>query len=512
MIIEPNYICVGGTDTTPDVCTACSDGYSPNTDKDTCETVCGDGFRAGTEVCDDGNTDPSDGCATDCTAIDTGFVCSGGSPTTPDTCTECTTGYYQNTDKDTCVSQCGDGLRTPEETCDDNNTTPSDGCSADCMTIDAGYICTGGSISGADTCTECTDGLYPNTEKDTCEPTCGDGLRAGSEVCDDGNTDDSDGCNMDCTSIEDTYICTGGTTSSADTCSTCPAGLGPNLAKDTCDAICGDGLRTGSEVCDDANTDSSDGCAADCTSIDATYICTGGSETTQDTCSTCDAGYEPNDAKDACVPICGDGLRVGTEVCDDQNTSDSDGCNATCDTIEATYICTGGSSSGKDTCTQCSAGTSPNAEKDTCEVICGDGLRAGAEVCDDSNIDDLDGCSSDCSTIEANFVCSGGTTSSADTCTECTDGFSPNGDKDTCITTCGDGFRAGTEVCDDSNTDSSDGCATDCTAIDANYICSGGSPTTADTCTACDSGFEPNTDKDTCVPICGDGLRVGDEV
>ena len=56
---------------------------------------------------------------------------------------------------------------------------------------------------------------------------------------------------------------------------------------------------------------------------------------------------------------------------------------------------------------------SPNA----CITTCGDGLRAGDEECDDGDTSKGDGCSSTC-TVESGWVCSGGSTSSADTCTE----------------------------------------------------------------------------------------------
>ena len=35
-----------------------------------------------------------------------------------------------------------------------------------------------------------------------CAATCGDGIRSASEVCDDGNQRDGDGCAADCQSIE----------------------------------------------------------------------------------------------------------------------------------------------------------------------------------------------------------------------------------------------------------------------------------------------------------------------
>ena len=40
-----------------------------------------------------------------------------------------------------------------------------------------------------------------------------------------------------------------------------------------------------------------------------------------------------------------------------------------------------------------------------CLFICGDGLIAGSEVCDDGNAMDYDGCSSDCLRIDDGFTC-----------------------------------------------------------------------------------------------------------
>jgi cysteine-rich repeat protein len=67
---------------------------------------CGDGItNTNSEACDDGNTDPSDGCTNDCA-----------------------------------LSCCGDGITAPDETCDDGNVLDGDGCSHDCTT-EAGWQC-----------------------------------------------------------------------------------------------------------------------------------------------------------------------------------------------------------------------------------------------------------------------------------------------------------------------------------------------------------------------------------
>jgi cysteine-rich repeat protein len=123
-----------------------------------------------------------------------------------------------------------------------------------------------------------------------------------------------------------------------------------------CVSTCGDGNEASDEGCDDDDTDNGDGCSSTCT-VEAGWVCSGGSETTADTCTQCAAGYIQDDASNPenCVTDCGDGLRVGTEVCDDNDTNDSDGCSSTC-TVEAGWVCDGGSSSSVDTCTQCTTG------------------------------------------------------------------------------------------------------------------------------------------------------------
>ena len=61
-----------------------------------------------------------------------------------------------------------------------------------------------------------------------------------------------------------------------------------------------------------------------------------------------------------------------------------------------------------------------------------------------------------------------------------------------CITTCGDGYRVGSEAWDDSNTTPNDGCSATCT-VESGYTWTGGSGTSKDTCSkpvyTCPSGY-----------------------
>lgn len=60
-------------------------------------------------------------------------------------------------------------------------------CNSDCTIIERGYKC-------------------PSTVGEACYTTCGDGIYAGLEYCDDGNINDDDGCYHDCT-LETGWIC-----------------------------------------------------------------------------------------------------------------------------------------------------------------------------------------------------------------------------------------------------------------------------------------------------------------
>lgn len=102
-------------------------------------------------------------------------------------------------------------------------------------------------------------------------------------------------------------------------------------------------------------------------------------------------------------PVCGDGIKAGTEACDDGNLLNGDGCSALC-TIEQA------------------------------PAVCGNNLVEGAEQCDDGNTTSGDGCTSTC-TVEAN---------------------APTPAK------CGDGTVDTGEQCDDGNKNSGDGCSRLC--------------------------------------------------
>ncbi|MCA9579031.1 MAG: PKD domain-containing protein [Sandaracinaceae bacterium] len=128
---------------------------------------------------------------------------------------------------------------------------------------------------------------------------CGDGVVAGSEVCDDDNNTDGDGCSANCLS----------------------------------DETCGNGvLDAASEVCDDDNNTDGDGCSADCLSDETCgngMLDTSVGEACDDENTTDGDGCQA----DCALPVCGDGVLDTGEGCDDDNEANGDGCSSDC-TIE----------------------------------------------------------------------------------------------------------------------------------------------------------------------------------
>ena len=300
---------------------------------------------------------PDDGCSATCT-IEPGFTC----PTPGAKCVK--------------LEYCGDGIvqAANGEQCDDGNAIPGDGCSGVCK-LEPGYACpvqgqpctksgcaaTARSIparrattatrwAATDASADCTlvepGWTCPNVGGSggpctkAAANTCGDGIVAGNEQCDDGNTNSDDGCSSTCT-VEPGY--------------TCPM---PGKAC-TKIAFCGDGnvdLALGEE-CDDGNTtrrrlQRAVHARAELRLPDAwsalrldrrvrrrqghgQRACDDGNKVSGDGCSsTCsvEPGWQcPTPGAHCIAKKCGDGIMAGNEQCDDGNTDDTDdGCSATC--------------------------------------------------------------------------------------------------------------------------------------------------------------------------------------
>jgi cysteine-rich repeat protein len=250
---------------------------------------------------------------------------------------------------------------------------------------------------------------------------CGDGTVQSSvdEECDDGNTNNDDGCTTLCKfpACGDSFLqssvgeeCDDGNTVATDACtSACK------------NAVCGDGfVHTGFEQCDDGNTNNADSCSNICN----TAAC--GDGIVQAVNEQCDDGNTV--ATDSCTAecknaVCGDGIvQTGVEQCDDGNSENTDSCTNTCKNA----IC--GDGLVYSDVEQCDDGNTANTDACTnaCNnAVCGDGfVQDGVEQCDDANTDNTDACTSVCKTA-----------------------------------VCGDGYiRTGVEECDDANVITTDGC------------------------------------------------------
>ena len=84
---------------------------------------------------------------------------------------------------------------------------------------------------------------------------------------------------------------------------------------------------------------------------------------------TCPSFYTPSSASGtpSWIVNWGDGLRYTTESCDDGNSISGDGCSNTW-TNESGYICNGGSTTSKDTCSKCAYGYINNSSYTSCDL------------------------------------------------------------------------------------------------------------------------------------------------
>ena len=167
-------------------------------------------------------------------------------------------------------------LRTGSDPCYGNPCGAGGTCTAD----GGGYSCVCGSgfTNDGGTCIdvdECAAGTHDCDMHATCtngpgtfECNCNAGYEGNGEAC-----SDIDEC------AAATYPCdTNATCTNTDGAYTCTCSQGFTGSGVACDAVCGDGLLRASEVCDDGNVGSGDGCSPDCT-VEPAWSCDGGEPT-----------------------------------------------------------------------------------------------------------------------------------------------------------------------------------------------------------------------------------------
>ena len=368
--VEQNWVWSGGNPNSIDTCTQCLNGLYQN--DDLVPTICvphwGDGFKAGDEKWDDGNINDNDGCSSDCSSIDSGWVWSGGTSTTKDACESWTKGFYPYdvTSPSFCVPHWGDGFKAGNEKWDDGNINDNDGCKGDWSKVEDQWVCSGGSLYAKDIWYFWTSGFYQNDHFNptSCIARCGDEKRVGDEKCDDGNEINGDGWNRDCKIIEENYIWIGGSSNSKDICTLCSTGTYPNKEHNFWLPSWGDGLRAGNEKWDDGNTKSGDGCTENCTFIEPSWVWSGGTPTSKDNWTYWASGWYQNNLANPeyWVSKWGDGFRVGSEIWDNFNNTSDEGWNS-CYEIKEFYIWNGGNNKTADKWKAWSQNFEPNKDK-----------------------------------------------------------------------------------------------------------------------------------------------------
>ena len=244
------------------------------------EPFCGDGIEGPLEVCDDGGTEPGDGCAADCT-----------------------------------LEECGNGEIDPLEDCDDGmNGDNGDGCRDDCK-----FTCKAPLV-------DC-----PSSPGDCSMPVCvsgGEGQLCGEveDVMDPPN--DGNACTTD--------LCQAGVAmhppkANGTSCDNGAGKVGDYCMEGTCqDPLCGDGVVGPLEGCDDQNLDPCDGCHSNCQTLVLTcgdgFVC-GGEQCDDQDADQCDGCLSDCSLH---VNVCGDDIVCPPEECDDGGLEDGDGCSAQC--------------------------------------------------------------------------------------------------------------------------------------------------------------------------------------
>ncbi|KAM3127348.1 hypothetical protein pb186bvf_020548 [Paramecium bursaria] len=151
------------------------------------------------EQCDDGNTDPRDGC--DNQIIQPNYSCINiiNEPSIcykcPDNCIKCIYDYDQ-----VICSICQNQYYNAQQSC----VKCADNQCQYCATPSSCSICLNNIIPQNGKCFNCQTGFYQVGY--ICQSECGDGIKTYEEECDDGNLQNGDGCSNQC-SIEENFVC-----------------------------------------------------------------------------------------------------------------------------------------------------------------------------------------------------------------------------------------------------------------------------------------------------------------
>jgi cysteine-rich repeat protein len=226
---------------------------------------------------------------------------------------------------------CGDGaLGEVVELCDDDNTTSGDGCSADCKTVEYEVLCAAAPVLGSDDEVEGTtlgalDGFKASCQLGLARGRIFSLVPPGLGQLELTLTADAQhvvslrgDCDADASEVACGMLDIGQSTGTLayQITEASPAALsvlvnaytlleeGPfALTTKFTPQVCGDGLKVGSEACDDGNEAGDDGCSADCLAIEYDHYCENATELTSGTKVSGDIAGAPQ----LFTPTCGYG-------------------------------------------------------------------------------------------------------------------------------------------------------------------------------------------------------------
>jgi hypothetical protein len=411
---------------------------------------------------------------TNCTYCTSVLQCEDNNPCTIHSCSENICTYTQMSNCSICTlnSQCNDNNINTTDACIENKcvysqqeVTPSCTLNSQCSDNDSCTTdsCVLGTCSRT-TVTSCisNDGCCPigcNSSTDSNCPVvavCGNGIRDGTEKCEGTNVGGATCAGVMGSGYTGTLKCY-----AAGTANACKFDTSLCVAPCTCAS---DNNICTTDICQD-NSCQHIKIGNCCTSVSQ---CTSGVKCTSSVCSgnrcaypiittcksndgCCPTGCNALNDND-CASVCGNGIKEGTEKCDDGDKSSGDGCSSSC-TVESGYSCNtaspnvctktcvsncDGKECGSDGCTG-SCGSCANAHGTTscsagvCKPVCSsgytncDGDRTnGCETCEsycgdgDCNSDeDCDSCSEDCGSCES--YCGDGDCNSDEDCDSCSE-------------------------------------------------------------------------------------------